>query len=97
MKSRSVYLTFALAAGIAAATQSSAGEAKDPVAASFERVFDHQPTPAATLTREDIDTDVLYKLVNQTLLVPAESSEGVATESSKEVEVASGVALVRRQ
>ena len=39
----------------------------DPVIASFDRALQHEATPAAPATRSDIDSDVLYELVNQPL------------------------------
>ena len=39
----------------------------DPIVVSFERALLHEAAPAAPATRSDIDSDVLYALVNQPL------------------------------
>ena len=50
-----------------AAVNSPAGEPDDPVAASFERELNHEPAPRKETKREDIDSDELYKRVNEPL------------------------------
>jgi len=53
---------------ILAAADSIGSESSDPIVASFEREFRHQPAPARPASREAIDHDVLYELVNRSLL-----------------------------
>ena len=63
------FLAFLAVTGITVAAQIESAE-PDPVAASFDRAFDHEPAPAAPVTRESIDDDALYDLVNMPLQSP---------------------------
>lgn len=52
----------------ACATQAErSGTTDDPVQGSFERELHHRHGPAATVTREAIDDDLLYALINRPL------------------------------
>ena len=47
----------------------------DQVAASFARELNHEPSTLAPATRTDIDTDVLYSMVNDPLRSRSTSNE----------------------
>ena len=64
-----LFLIFVAVTGISVAGQITDVET-DPVAESFDRAFNHEPAPAAPATRESIDDDVLYDLVNLPLQTP---------------------------
>ena len=53
-------------------------DASDPVVASFDRELNHEPTPAQDATRDDIDEDVLYTLINK----PLQSEDDEVTEET---------------
>ena len=57
---------------------SNSDDSSDPVVASFERELNHEPTPAQDVTRDDIDDDVLYTLVNK----PLQSQDDDVTEDT---------------
>jgi len=58
-------LTIAL---VIAAADSIGSDSSDPIVTSFEQEFRHQPAPARPVSRDAIDNDVLYELVDRALL-----------------------------
>lgn len=64
-------LAWLFIAGVALATVGTqaddAGNDEDPVVASFERELNHETTPRKDVTRDAIDEDELYALVNKPL------------------------------
>ena len=50
-------------------------DARDQVAASFERELNHEPVPAHDVRRDDIDEDVLYAQINAALLEDDDADE----------------------
>jgi hypothetical protein len=70
MNSQQVVTGLTIAIVLVAAIASQARQtqvAVDPVLASFDRALSHEAVPAAPAARADIDSDVLYELVNQPL------------------------------
>ena len=60
------------------AIASSDNDADDPVVSSFERELNREPAPAKDVTRDEIDEDVLYTLVNK----PLQSEDDEINEES---------------
>ena len=50
-----------------------APEAYDPVLASFDRAFNHESVPAASVTGADVQNDVLYQHINRPLQTGGEN------------------------
>ena len=62
---------FAIATGVALTYLAITGYADDQAQASFDRQLSYQPGPAAPITRLEIDDDVLYRGINESLLLAA--------------------------
>ena len=56
----------------------------DPVALSFVRDMNREPTPAAPIQRESIADDELYEMINTIRWTTEEQKDGPTTESTME-------------
>ncbi len=59
-------------------------DARDQVVASFERELNHEPVPARDVRRDDIDDDLLYALVNDSLLAAADKESDESNDEGEE-------------
>ena len=79
MKKQLIINSVLIASVTLGAANASALEPHEPVLASFERQFNHQPTPAAPATNAAIEDDALYRIVNTALWTPAEEDPVLAS------------------
>ena len=64
MQSKTLLAALAVFLLLIVVTGQLAEDEPDPVLASFERAFDHEPGPAQPARGESIDADELYRTVN---------------------------------
>lgn len=83
MKTRKIIFTLAALTAISAVI---ADDTDYQVAASFERELSHQPSQSVPATRNEIDKDVLYRLINKPLQTAeaADSTPELQADSSTE-------------
>jgi hypothetical protein len=67
-----------LALGAACTADATAPGIDDPVRASFEREFSHEPVPAPPAAGQEAESDILYELVNVPLRSGAAGSDSDA-------------------
>lgn len=74
MKTRSLITTLTIAAMLMAFASNALGKPgstqDDPIVASFERDMNREAVQPKTVTRDDVDSDVLYERINKRLQTP---------------------------
>ena len=74
MTTRTLFIIWVCAASFSAYASSTTDRAdsssNDPVTASFEREFGHESPQPKPVTRDDIDSDILYQEINTPLQSP---------------------------
>jgi len=82
MHTRKILIACAIMIGAGGAFHAQAGETTDPLAASFDRAWSHPVSKSPAPEGQDVQEDILYRMVNRKLQSAESAPARAATHST---------------